>query len=305
VLTAAHCVANDNGAFVAPASDFSVVSGRTRLSSTEGTESSVSDYFYFVNNAGQQQYNPNTSGWDVALLQLASPAVGTPIKIAGADEAQSWALGRNALVSGWGSLNGPNGPFPDDLHAAEIAVLPDIWCSAFFNGIDPTSFCAGTSLGERDTCVGDSGGPMVVPLASGEYRLVGATSYGAEDCGSVEVPGVYTRVAADPVRTAVQGAAMQITGENVVGAGGQAPTTMTPNQARENAWIWVDADCTRWRPCRTYFAAPCSGSPASYRCLITETGVKRRTQIRCKRFVSVSAASGAIVRTPLGKWRCR
>ena len=73
-------------------------------------------------------------------------------------------------------------------------------------------------MGEHDTCFGDSGGPLVVSLASGEGRLVGATSYGdAKDCGNVDLPGVYTRLAADPIRSAVQNLVQQLAGVDVVG----------------------------------------------------------------------------------------
>ncbi|MEX1369033.1 MAG: trypsin-like serine protease [Nannocystaceae bacterium] len=37
--------------------------------------------------------------------------------------------------------------------------------------------------GQRDTCNGDSGGPAVVQLGSGQYRLGGVTSRGLKPCG--------------------------------------------------------------------------------------------------------------------------
>jgi MYXO-CTERM domain-containing protein len=41
----------------------------------------------------------------------------------------------------------------------------------------------------RDTCFGDSGGPVFAQLASGEWRLVGITSRGVSPCGSGR--GIY------------------------------------------------------------------------------------------------------------------
>ena len=80
-----------------------------------------------------------------------------------------------------------------------------------------TSLCAGATVGEHDTCFGDSGGPLVVSLASGEV-LLGATSYGdAKDCGNVYLPGVYTWLAADPIRSRVQTLVQQLAGVDVVG----------------------------------------------------------------------------------------
>jgi secreted trypsin-like serine protease len=51
VITAAHCV-RDGGKF-SPASRFSVISGRTELSSNQGVETGISGYRYFVDNANE------------------------------------------------------------------------------------------------------------------------------------------------------------------------------------------------------------------------------------------------------------
>ncbi len=42
-----------------------------------------------------------------------------------------------------------------------------------------------------DTCTGDSGGPALLRLPDGQWRLAGVTSYGAADCGE---GGFYARV---------------------------------------------------------------------------------------------------------------
>jgi len=46
-----------------------------------------------------------------------------------------------------------------------------------------------------DTCQGDSGGPLMMFTASGQWELVGVTSYGI-GCAEASYSGVYTRVAA-------------------------------------------------------------------------------------------------------------
>jgi secreted trypsin-like serine protease len=306
VVTAAHCVANRKGQIRARPSKFSVISGRTKLSSNAGEVTQVSDYTFFVDAQDRQLYNPNNNAWDVLLMQLPEPAIGTAIAIAGPTEAQAWTAGRNAVVSGWGSLDEPSGPYPDELHAVDIVVAPNVWCSRYFSFFHNTSLCGGARLGDRDACNGDSGGPLVVFLAGGDVRLAGITSYGSDHCGDINAPGVYTRVAGDPIRSAVQNAALQITGVDVVGSGGAAPTSMTANQARENAWMYVDHDCSKWRPCQSFKAFPCSeSSGGGWSCKVTELGVKGGDEIRCQRFLIVSAKSGSILRKPLGKWRCR
>ncbi len=219
VLTAAHCVADNQGRFTIPADKFTVISGRTNLSSGDGLSSLVSEYHFFTQD-GRQRYNPTSKAWDLTLLELSTPALGTPIRIAGADEAATWAPNTTAWVSGWGSLKDDTGPYPDTLRAVAISVLPDSACLREYRRIHLTSFCAGHPAGGRDTCSGDSGGPLTVALASGEVRLAGATSWGALRCGQPGVPGVYAAVAADPMRSALQGAVLGLGGVDILGAGG-------------------------------------------------------------------------------------
>jgi Trypsin len=305
VVTAAHCVFDDDAGFLPPAA-FSAISGRTQLSSTEGRESRLATYYAFTDAQGQPLYDPRNDAWDVVLLELAESARGSPIKIAGPDEGELWSTGRAAYVSGWGAT-ATNGSYPDGLLSAEIAILRDRSCASTFGaGFDvATAFCAGTALGTRDTCVGDSGGPVVVPLASGAFRLAGDTSFGAPECGSYN-PGVYGRLAADPMRSALRNGALRATGQDIVGSGGQAPTVLTPSQAYENAWIYVEDDCIRWRPCRRYTASTCSDAGSGYRCKVKEYARNRRYgRFRCRRKIFVGAASGIIKRRGVGKWKCR
>ena len=56
--------------------------------------------------------------------------------------------------------------------------------------------CSGRTATKRDTCHGDSGGPLFAKGADGKFTLVGVTSWG-ERCGVSEkgLYGLYTRVA--------------------------------------------------------------------------------------------------------------
>lgn len=305
VISAAHCVV-EGGAFQ-PEGFFSVISGRTLLSSSEGRESGLASYHYFVDGGGKPLYNPRTSAWDVVVLELNEPALGSPIKIAGPDETALWARGRTATISGWGATRRKGG-YPDGLRGADIVVMPNSDCKQPYGRtfVPRLAFCAGTALGTRATCYGDSGGPLVSPVLGGGYRLVGNTQFGKVGCASAYDPNVYGRLAAEPVRGALQGLVTEISGTNIVGEGGQAPTTLTGDQARENAWIYVEADCLRWRACRSYLAKPCSASGVAFRCRVVEFAKNRRHgRFRCKRNVIVSAGNGSIERRGVGKWKCR
>lgn len=55
-----------------------------------------------------------------------------------------------------------------------------------------TQLCAGGLRG-KDTCSGDSGGPLMKRIKS-SYYLYGIVSFGPSKCGTKDVPGVYTSV---------------------------------------------------------------------------------------------------------------
>jgi secreted trypsin-like serine protease len=188
------------------------------MSSDQGDEVPMAGYRYFADDANRPLYSPALKDWDVVVIELPRPAIGRPLKIAGGDETQSWAAGTSAWVSGWGSTDdGREGTDSDHLLATSVLILGDARCSQVYNFDSQTSLCAGVTVGEHDTCIGDSGGPLVVSLPSGEERLVGATSYGSKDCGNVAAPGVYARLAADPIRSRVQTLVQQLAGVDVVG----------------------------------------------------------------------------------------
>jgi hypothetical protein len=302
VVTAAHCVSNDDGVFQ-PASHYSVISGRSMLAASDGLESLVDRIFVFKDARGKPLFDRATGAWDMVMLHLTTAAVGTPIKLAGADEAALWAPGRPAFVSGWGSVS-ERPRYPHSLRGAEIGVMPNSTCEQIYvRGWDPTtSMCAGTFLGQRDTCYGDSGGPLVVATSTGEFRLVGDTSFGRR-CGSVNSPGVYGRLAADPVRAALQDAATQMAGAAIIGSGGLPPTTLTQSAARENAWIVAQGLCRR--RCVSYEATPCAVSGDGWACTATTFLRKpNRSRFHCARKLFVSAATGTLERTLATGKRC-
>jgi len=58
----------------------------------------------------------------------------------------------------------------------------------------PLMMCAGYKGGGKDTCGGDSGGPLnCLSLKDGRWRLAGVTSWGTV-CASAKRPGVYVRI---------------------------------------------------------------------------------------------------------------
>jgi hypothetical protein len=307
VITAAHCVLDDSYRRI-PTSTFSVVSGRSALNDTsEGTTSPVTDSIIWVDDFGRPLYNDRDE-WDVAVLVLGSPAAGTPIKIAGPDERAVWAPGRLAQVSGWGvTRRAPYGT--NYLQSTRVALLPDWTCRRSYRnegGFRPnTQTCAGRALGRHDTCQGDSGGPMVAFAADGTPRLVGVTSFG-KGCAGKYFPGVYARVASDPVRSTIADYLISEYGVDVLGSGALPPDRLSVLAATENAWLYLEPDCFKWTPCRSYDVKRCRAVSEGHRCLVIENAFRRRDgRFHCSQQVVVGVSAGSIFRRAGSKWTCR
>ena len=201
IITAAHCVVDNNGAAVSPAS-VEVGAGITTLGSPNVTRFEVSQVVV------HPEYNSATTNNDIAVLELASPLTldgTTKQAIVMPDPAAlgaGWpAANTTALVSGWGNTSTNGSSFPVQLQAATVNVLtnpadtacgsyPDPWGSAYVN---TTMLCAGyLTPPTKDSCQGDSGGPLAVNN-NGTHYLAGIVSWGF-GCADPDYPGIYTRV---------------------------------------------------------------------------------------------------------------
>jgi secreted trypsin-like serine protease len=157
----------------------------------------------------------NGTGSDVTLLRLAEPSKVAPLKIAAVGERQLWKAGVVATIAGFGTTSESAQDAPTQMQQARVPIVDDATCAKDYPGgsseiSDDGSFdartmlCAGYPQGGTDTCQGDSGGPLLVPTADGRaVRLVGATSFGS-GCAEAGKPGVYARVADDPIRAFVK-----------------------------------------------------------------------------------------------------
>ncbi len=269
VITAAHCVI-DRG--FRRNHTLSVVSGRTTLSSDEGVESRVAATWVPSDPDGDVLYGGYSGhAWDVAVLQLAQPpGTGTPIKIAGPEETGSWDAGSPVFTTGWGRL-AEDGRSSDQLRVAQLAVAADSTCSApkaYGSEFDPSLMLCASAPG-RDTCQGDSGGPLVAPIGAGTYRLVGDTSFG-RGCADPKFPGIYGRIAQDPMRTALEQGVRGLTGTDVV-AGAPAPPfpQLAVAAARDKAQAYADRQC-RGRSCRRAEVVSCTAAGTGFICAIAD-----------------------------------
>ncbi|KAM3936964.1 serine protease ami-like [Leptodactylus fuscus] len=93
------------------------------------------------------------------------------------------------LVAGWGKIKN-TGKKPDNLNEAWVPVISPKTCNRadYYHGdITPNMICAGDK--KRDSCEGDSGGPLI---CNGVATAI--VSSGFSVCGNLKRPGIYTLI---------------------------------------------------------------------------------------------------------------
>ncbi|KAH9509655.1 Transmembrane protease serine 3 [Bulinus truncatus] len=187
VLTAAHCVTEDNT--VLYASQFSVVVG-----STSSYTSSTSHIFSVSNILYHSGYVKNTKD-DIALMKL-TRAVNLndrDIQHVCLPSPNEDFSGQVCVATGWGDLVEGDNQTPDQLHEVNLPIVNQQLCAYYMGHFDSGLLCAGNTLGGVDTCQGDSGGPLVCQR-NGVWKIAGVVSHGV-GCARKGYYGFYTDVA--------------------------------------------------------------------------------------------------------------
>jgi len=190
-ITAAHCVEN-----VSP-DDLLLRMGEYDLGSTDEPQGHVDRKVQIV--ASHPKFDPKTFEYDLALLRFYEPVEFSPnvIPICIPEEDQE-LVGETAWVTGWGRLY-EEGPLPSVLQEVSLPIINNAECEGMYRDAGyiehiPSIFiCAGYKKGGKDSCEGDSGGPMVVQRQDGRFILSGIISWGI-GCAEENQPGVYTRI---------------------------------------------------------------------------------------------------------------
>jgi secreted trypsin-like serine protease/uncharacterized protein YhjY with autotransporter beta-barrel domain len=133
---------------------------------------------------------------DVALLRLSRPSQSRNFIRLTTVEMPS---GQIATAIGWGETVAESGQYSDLLQQVALPIVSREVCQQrlqdiYGPNIDSTNICAGLDAGGKDTCTGDSGGPLFIQDARGRYVQIGVTSFGY-GCGRPLRPGVYANVA--------------------------------------------------------------------------------------------------------------
>ncbi|XP_034243116.1 serine protease filzig [Thrips palmi] len=189
VVTAAHCQPGFLASLVA-------VFGEYDISGELEPKRSVSKNVRRV--IVHRQYDAATFENDLALLELESPvSYDTHIVPICMPQDNEDFTGRMATVTGWGRLK-YGGGVPSVLQEVQVPVIENSVCQEMFQtsghakNIIGSFLCAGYANGQRDSCEGDSGGPLMVERDDGHWVLVGTVSHGIK-CAAPYLPGVYMR----------------------------------------------------------------------------------------------------------------
>ncbi|XP_074138616.1 granzyme A-like [Sminthopsis crassicaudata] len=101
--------------------------------------------------------------------------------------------GTHCHAAGWGMITNRPPRYTDTLREVNVTVIDRKICNDkdHYNlnpYIGPNMVCAGNRYGGKDTCHGDSGGPLIC-----QGTFIGITSFGLPGkCGVPQGPGIYT-----------------------------------------------------------------------------------------------------------------
>jgi secreted trypsin-like serine protease len=197
VLTAAHCVTTENspGAVTDDPATLEVYIGEYDLNNPTGVRRDIANIY--VHTSYLDNSTIGGGARDIALIEL-SEAVGLEYaSVLNTRDARYYATsGDIATVIGWGSTDGVVDVYPDLLQEVEIPIVSNDTCSAAMSPytIYDYEVCAGEETGGKDSCSGDSGGPLLVNK-NGGWVVAGIVSWGGDECARAGEYGIYARVA--------------------------------------------------------------------------------------------------------------
>ncbi|XP_062984855.1 mite allergen Der p 3-like [Elgaria multicarinata webbii] len=154
--------------------------------------------FKIVQVLSHPDYDKVTSKNDIMLLKLQGSAkIGryvNTLELSSTTSSKDVKAGTQCLVAGWGdTYNGQEKP-TKKLQEVNVTIIERRICNdkKHYNSrpyVTTDMVCAGDLKGGKDSCGGDSGGPLI---CNGEQR--GIVSSGGPLCGDPRYPGIYTRL---------------------------------------------------------------------------------------------------------------
>ncbi|MDM8551412.1 serine protease [Desulfobacterales bacterium HSG2] len=187
ILTAGHCVKDRRGDL--DPEEIEVVMGIYDLTEDKGERIGVRRIFSHSSYNLYTEYN-----FDIALLELERDVSAYETVTLITDDRN--LEGKETIVLGWGYTNKTN---PEKLQEVTLPVVSNDTCNQAYldteeyyeDPVTENMICAGEP--DKDSCVGDSGGPLLLQ-DEGTWKQIGLVSWGGDICGDKDLYGVYTRI---------------------------------------------------------------------------------------------------------------
>ncbi|CAL8137161.1 unnamed protein product [Orchesella dallaii] len=142
-------------------------------------------------------YVRQTNDFDVALIKLDRPVdfktlkVVSPPCLPGLGGYLESKEGASALVAGWGLNSADANNTMSKLQKLDVKVFTNAECKTMYDSrFSRRMLCAGYKEAGKDSCKGDSGGPLISEKSKQLWELIGVVSWG-EGCAASNSPGVY------------------------------------------------------------------------------------------------------------------
>lgn len=182
VLTAAHCVLDEQSGALNEATGYRVVTGTVNWTFPERQVSEVSRLIPYP------RFGKARDGFgDAALLVLATPTTAPPIPIATHANARLLRIGHRAVIAGWGQTYFDQEEPTESLMWAKTLV-ESARCEGLWGRICAIDFPKALS----GACHGDSGGPLVAASRKSGWIEIGITEAGFGKC-TTRRPQLFTR----------------------------------------------------------------------------------------------------------------
>ena len=190
VLTAAHCQPGFLGSLLVRLGEYDLKGPTEHMATMERKVKRVVIH---------KDYKAPTFENDIAILELENEIERKPhIVPVCMPKLTDEFEGRVGIVSGWGRLK-HGGETPEKLHQVSVPIMENEECQEMFTRsghkktVRKSFLCAGYQQGKKDSCEGDSGGPLMVQEDDGRWVLAGTVSHGIK-CAYPDLPGVYMRM---------------------------------------------------------------------------------------------------------------
>jgi len=143
-----------------------------------------------VSNREKDDPLPYEGGYDIALIELESESAQQPRAVYGGSNSLD---GMTSTLIGWGLTDTADNNISSVQQEVDVPIISNATCEKSYPGrIHYNQLCAGYAAGGKDSCVGDSGGPLMVQM-NNTSLLAGVVSWG-KGCAEPDYYGINTRI---------------------------------------------------------------------------------------------------------------